>query len=55
VDQGVGAMVDMEVKEIKLELGCIGASTPGVVHSTKVLLGTCHLGSIFGLKPKLWG
>ena len=30
-------MVEMEVKEIDLELGCMGASTPRVVHSTEVV------------------
>jgi len=37
VEQGVGVVVEMEVKEIELELGCMGASTPGVVHSTEVV------------------
>lgn len=37
MEQGVKVMVEMAVKEIKLEHCCMGASTPGVVHSTKVV------------------
>lgn len=29
----------MEVKEIKLEFGCMGTSTPRVVHSTAFVEG----------------
>ena len=35
MEQGVKHVVEMEVKEIKLEHCCMGASTHGVVHSTK--------------------
>lgn len=37
MEQGVKAMVEEEVKEIKLEYFCMGASTLGVVHSTKAM------------------
>jgi len=37
VEQGVGVMVEMKVKAIKLELGCMGSSTTWVVHSTEVV------------------
>lgn len=30
-------MVEMEVKEIRMEHCCMGASTPGVVHSNEVV------------------
>lgn len=37
MEKGVKVVVEMEVKEIKLEHCCMGASTLGVVNSTKVL------------------
>ena len=37
MEKGVKVVVKMEVKEIKLELCCMGASTPGAVHSTEVV------------------
>lgn len=37
MEQGVGVVVEMEVKAIELELGCMGASNPSVVHSTVVV------------------
>ena len=37
MDKGTKAMVDMELKAIKLEHCCMGASTPRMVHSTEVV------------------
>jgi len=37
VEKGVGVVVEMEVKAIELDLGFMGASTPGVMHSTEVV------------------
>jgi len=37
VEQGEGFLVEMEVEAVSLEIGCIGASTPVMVHSTKVV------------------
>lgn len=37
VEQGLKFVVEIEVKAIKLECCCMGASTPGVVHSTLVM------------------
>lgn len=37
MEQGVGVVVEMEVKEVNLELVSMGASIPVVVHSIKVV------------------
>jgi len=37
MEQGVGATVEMDVEAAKMELGCMGASTPRMVHSTEVV------------------
>ena len=37
MEQGVGVVVEMEVKAIKLERCCMGTSTPGLVHSIEVV------------------
>ena len=37
MEQGVAVVVEMEVEEIELELGCMEASTLGMVHSTEVV------------------
>ena len=37
MEQGEGVVVEMEVEVVRLEIGCMGASTPGMVYSTKVV------------------
>ena len=37
MEKGVKVLVEIEVKEIKLEHCCMGASTSGVVHSTEAV------------------
>jgi len=37
VEQGEGVVVEMEVEVVRLEIGSMGASTLGMVHSTEVV------------------
>ena len=63
MEQGEGVVVDMELEVVRLEIGCMGASTPGMVHSTKVveeymveILGW-HVGNgieVQNIREKVW-
>ena len=37
MEQGEGAVVEMEVEAIRLEIGCMVASNPVMVYSTEVV------------------
>jgi len=37
VEQGEGVVVEMEVEIVRPKIGCMGASTPVMVHSTEVV------------------
>ena len=37
MEQGEGVVVEMEVEIVRLEIGCMGVSTLGMVHSTEVV------------------
>ena len=48
MEQGLGVVVEMEVEEVKLEISCMGASTRGMVHSTKVV--EAYMAEMVGLQ-----
>ena len=37
MEQDEGVVVEMEVEEVRLEIGCMGVSTPMMVYSTEVV------------------